>query len=155
MKNNVKYIVQAGLIAAIYTVLTLTFEFMGFGPIQFRISEVLTVLPYFTPAAVPGLFIGCLISNFMGGAHQLDIIFGSLATLVAAYASYRLRGKPHLVPFPPILVNMIVVPFILKATMGAPFWMTVITVGLGQTVACYGLGYPFMRILAKHNHIFK
>ncbi|NLP47106.1 MAG: QueT transporter family protein [Epulopiscium sp.] len=150
MKKNTKYIVQGALVAAIYIVLTLVFGFMGFGPIQFRLSEVLTILPAFTPAAIPGLFIGCLLSNLLGGAHYLDVVFGSLATLVAAYFSYCLREQKHLVPLPPVLINMIVVPIILKATMNAPFWMTVVTVGLGQVTACYGLGYPFILVLEKN-----
>ncbi len=152
MTHNTKYMVQGALIAGIYIVLTLAFGFMGFGPVQFRLSEVLTVLPYFTPAAIPGLFIGCLFSNFLGGAHQLDVIFGSLATLLAAYVSYHLRKKPYLVPLPPVVVNMIVVPIILKITANVPFWMTVFTVGLGQVAACYGLGYPFMLLLKKYGY---
>ena len=89
MNKNVKYLVKAGLIAALYVVLVLVFSFSSFGPIQFRIAEALTILPFFTSAAIPGLFIGCLIANILGGAVIWDIIFGSLATLVAAYLSDR------------------------------------------------------------------
>jgi len=148
MNKYTKFLTQAAAIAAIYVVITLTFGFMGFGPVQFRISEALTVLPYFTPAAIPGLFIGCLISNLVGSS-LLDIIFGSLATLIAAILSYKMPKK-FLVPLPPVLVNAIVVPIILKITMNAPFLMSIITVGLGQVLACYGIGYPLILLLDKN-----
>ena len=148
MNKYTKFLPQAAAIAAIYVVITLTFGFMGFGPVQFRISEALTVLPYFTPAAIPGLFIGCLISNLVGSS-LLDIIFGSLATLIAAILSYKMPKK-FLVPLPPVLVNAIVVPIILKITMNAPFLMSIVTVGLGQVLACYGIGYPLILLLDKN-----
>ncbi|NLM48768.1 MAG: QueT transporter family protein [Epulopiscium sp.] len=148
MNKYTKFLTQAAAIAAIYVVITLTFGFMGFGPVQFRISEALTVLPYFTPAAIPGLFIGCLISNLVGSS-LLDIIFGSLATLIAAILSYKMPKK-FLVPLPPVLVNAIVVPIILKITMNAPFLMSIVTVGLGQVLACYGIGYPLILLLDKN-----
>ena len=148
MNKYTKFLTQAAAIAAIYVVITLTFGFMGFGPVQFRISEALTVLPYFTPAAIPGLFIGCLISNLVGSS-LLDIIFGSLATLIAAILSYMMPKK-FLVPLPPVLVNAIVVPIILKITMNAPFLMSIVTVGLGQVLACYGIGYPLILLLDKN-----
>ena len=85
------FMVYAAAIAAIYTVLTMVFAPISFGPIQFRISEALCILPFFTPAAVPGLFIGCLLSNLLCGAAALDIIFGSLATLIGALGSWMLR----------------------------------------------------------------
>ena len=96
MKNNatnspVLTLVYGAAIAAIYVVLTMVFLPISFGPIQFRISELLCVLPYFTPAAIPGLFIGCLLANFLGGAAALDVIFGSIATLIGAVGSYLLR----------------------------------------------------------------
>lgn len=81
------FMVYAAAIAAIYTVLTMVFAPISFGPVQFRISEALCILPFFTPAAVPGLFIGCLLSNLLCGAAALDIIFGSLATLIGALGS--------------------------------------------------------------------
>jgi len=100
MNKYTKYMTQGAVIAAIYVVITWIFGFMGYGPIQFRISEALTVLPYFTLSAIPGLFIGCLISNVLIGSHQLDIILGSLATLMAAFLSYKMP-KRALVPLPP------------------------------------------------------
>ena len=91
--NTLYMLVHGALFAAIYFVLTLMFRPISFGPIQFRISEALCVLPYFTPAAVPGVFIGCLISNIMGGAMIMDVVFGSLATLIGAVGSRLRRGN--------------------------------------------------------------
>ena len=98
--SRVKQMVQGAAIAAVYVVLTMAFRPISFGPVQFRISEALCVLPYFTPAAVPGVFLGCLISNLLGGAAALDVVFGSLATLMGAVGS-RLSEKTGIwSPFP-------------------------------------------------------
>ena len=83
--TRTKYLTHAAIIAAVYVVLTIIFAPISYGQVQVRISEALTVLPYFTPAAIPGLFIGCIIANIYGGAGIIDIIFGSLATLFAAF----------------------------------------------------------------------
>ena len=85
MKNKkALFITQAAVIAALYVVLVVIFNYISFGPIQFRVAEALTILPYFTPAAIPGLFIGCILANVIGGAVIWDIIFGSIATLIGA-----------------------------------------------------------------------
>ena len=129
MKSNVKYLCDAAMIAAIYVVLNVLFMPISFGPIQCRISEALTVLPAFLPAAVPGVAVGCLIANILGGAILPDIVFGTLATLIAAVASYKLTQpmqtelyKTHkasisfrvLTVLPPIISNTIIVPLVLK-----------------------------------------
>lgn len=146
MENKTKYLASAGIIAAIYVVLVQVFAFMGFGPVQFRVAEALTILPYFTPAAIPGLFIGCLLANLLGGAMLADVVFGSLTTLAAAYLSYKLRAKRLLVGLPPVVLNALVVPFILKYAYGVPegipFMM--LTIFAGQAIAIYGLGYLLM-----------
>lgn len=149
MKNKTHFIAQAALIAALYTVLVLVFGFSSFGPVQLRVAEAMTILPYFTPAAIPGLFIGCLISNLVGGALPLDVIFGSLATLLASFLSYKLRSKKWLVPLPPIIVNTVVVGLLLKYAYGLPDALLVLMFGvfLGQTVAIYGLGMLFLKAL--------
>ena len=101
MKNkSTLFLVQAAAIGAIYVVLTLVFAPLGFGEVQIRFAEALTVLPYFTPAAIPGLFVGCIIANFLGGALPVDILFGSIATLLGAIFTYRLRGSKWLAPLP-------------------------------------------------------
>ena len=156
MQNkSLKMIVQAAIIAAIYVVLTIAFAPISYGHIQVRISEVLTVLPAFTPAAIPGLFIGCIVANIYGGAGIIDIVFGSLATLIAAVLS-RKMPKRWLVPLPPVVVNGIVIGWVLNYAFGYPLFFTMLTVALGQLVACYGLGYPLMVILEKYqDRIFK
>ena len=89
MKNKkALFITQAAVIAALYVVLVVIFNYISFGPIQFRVAEALTILPYFTPAAIPGLFIGCILANVIGGAVVWDIIFGSIATLIGAVFTY-------------------------------------------------------------------
>ena len=122
MHNKSNYIVQGALIAALYVILTIFSNLFGLasGIIQVRLSEALTVLPIFIPAAVPGLFVGCLIANVLTGCALLDIILGALATLVGAYGTLLIgRHKPHsrlgnsLASIPPILVNTLVIPPIL------------------------------------------
>ena len=157
-----RFITTAGIIAALYTVLTLLAVILGigtfsFGPIQLRISEALTILPAFTPAAIPGLFLGCLISNIVGafgfGTGLLDIIFGSLATLLAAYLSYLLRNKKWLVPLPPVIINAVVVGFILNITLNFPLAESMLSVGAGQVGACYVLGMILYYVLDKNRNI--
>ncbi len=160
MKNkNVTFLTQAAMIAAIYVVLTYVFAPFSFGEIQIRISEALTILPLFTPAAVPGLFIGCLIGNILGGAILPDIVFGSAATLIGALVTYSLRDKkPVLGPIPPIAANTVIVPFILRFGYGInlpiPFMM--LTVAIGEVISCGILGMILYTALSRYQRlIFK
>ena len=143
MKNKkALFITQAAVIAALYVVLVVIFNYISFGPIQFRVAEALTILPYFTPAAIPGLFIGCILANVIGGAVVWDIIFGSIATLIGAVFTYLLRNKSKfLAPLPPVLANTIIVPWVLKYAYGAEemVWFMAVTVGIGEILACYVL----------------
>ena len=101
MRNKkVLHLVQGAAIAAIYVVLVVVFNYWSFGPIQFRIAEALTILPFFTPAAIPGLFVGCLLANLLGGAIPADIIFGSIATLIGALLWFLWEGKPLVMAYP-------------------------------------------------------
>ena len=103
------------MIAAIYVALTYVFAPISFREIQVRIAEALTILPVFTPAAIPGLFIGCILGNMLGGAMITDIIFGSLAILIGAFFTWKLRkASPFLAPVPPIVSNTLIIPFIQK-----------------------------------------
>ena len=122
--------------------------------IQVRVSEALTILPAFTPAAIPGLVIGCLLSNTLTGCVLLDIIFGSVATLIGALGSYALRRHTWLVPIPPIVSNMIIVPFVLRFAYGATdaFPFMIATVGAGEIISCYLLGMLLYGALKKMNH---
>ena len=147
--------VQAAVIAALYTVLTMIFAPISFGPVQFRISEALCILPFFTPAAVPGLFIGCLLSNFLYGAAKLDVIFGSLATLIGALGSYWLRKNRWLVCLPPILSNVIIIPWVLRYAYGSEdlIWYAMFTVGIGEILAVGVLGNVLLSVLNRYKHV--
>lgn len=162
MKNkNVLFITQAAIIAALYVILTFLAAALGIssGVIQVRFSEALTILPLFTPAAIPGLFLGCLISNLLTGACLIDIIFGSLTTLLAAFISYKIRKYKYAVCVPPIIANTLFIPLILRFGYGMtddsiPFMM--LTVGAGEVISCGILGYILLTALYKHrNVIFK
>lgn len=155
MNKKANFIVQAGLIAAIYAVITILLAPFSYGQIQVRVSEALTILPFFTPAAIPGLFIGCLIANIFGGLGIVDIVFGSLATLVAAYLAYHLRRSVILLPLPSVLVNAVVVGIILNVLYALPLLASMLWVGLGQMIACYGLGLPLLLALKKYRHVFR
>lgn len=148
------FLTEAAVIAAIYTVLVLIFQLSSFGPVQFRVAEALTVLPYFTPAAIPGVTIGCFLSAVLSGADILDMIFGSLATLIAAIISYKLRRYKYLVPIPPIIANALVVPWILKYAYFAanPVPVMMLTVGLGELFAAGVLGTIILLALEKKKH---
>lgn len=160
MKNkNALFWTQASMIAAIYVVLTVVFAPISFSVGQVRIAEALTILPVFTPAAIPGLFVGCLIGNIIAGGVIWDIIFGSLATLIGAYFTYLLRRQnKFLAPLPPILSNTIVIPLILQYAygmkQGLPFMM--LMVGIGEVISCGILGMIVYVVLQKYkNRIFK
>ena len=157
--QSVLFLAQGAMIAAIYVVLTLVFAPFSYGEVQVRISEALTILPLFTPAAIPGLFVGCLISNILGGCVLPDIIFGSLATLIGAVGTYMLRRQnKFLAPLPPIIANVLIVPFVLRyayqVPLSIPFMM--LTVGIGEVISCGVLGMVLHTALNKYRHtIFK
>ena len=147
-------LVNAAAIAALYTLLTVCFAPISSGLIQCRVSEALCVLPYLTPSAVPGLFIGCVLANLLTGAPLPDVVFGSLATLVAALCTLRMRNRAakYLAPLPSVLVNAVVVGLLLTRVYGvdAPLWTACLYIGVGQALACYGLGLPLLSVLAPH-----
>ena len=154
--SKVLFTAQAAMIAAIYVVLTVIGASFAFGPVQVRLSEALTILPVFTPAAVPGVFLGCLISNVIAGALLPDIIFGSLATLIGAVFTWLLRNNSrYLAPLPPVTVNALIVPFVLKYAymepLPIPFMM--LTVGIGEIVSCGILGLLLHAALSRYQNI--
>ena len=155
---SVAAITQAAMIAALYVVLTFIANAFGLAnyAVQIRFSEALTILPYFTPAAVPGLFIGCLISNILTGCALPDIIFGSLATLIGALFTYRLRAYKWMAPVPPIVANMIIIPFVLLYAYGIrPLWFSFLTVTAGEIISCGILGMGLLFTLEKYkNRLF-
>ncbi len=158
-KTKTAFLTKSAMIAALYVLLTEISALLGIssGVIQFRLSEMFTVLPIFTPAAIPGVFIGCMISNIITGGVFWDVIFGSLASLLGAWGAWALRKKSvYLVPVPTILANMIIVPFVLRYAYGAegsiPFFM--LTVGLGEFVCAGILGVFLAKTLKKYKIIF-
>lgn len=142
---------HAAIIAALYIVLTTLAAGFGLasGAIQVRFSEALTVLPYFTPAAVPGLAVGCFLSNILTGCILPDVIFGTLATLLGALGSYALRKNRFLVSIPPIVSNMLIIPLILSFAYhipgGVPYFM--LTVGAGEVISCLLFGQILLSAL--------
>ena len=158
MPVGITFLTHSAIIAAAYVALTLLFAFCASGTIQVRVSEALCVLPYFTPAAIPGLAIGCLIANILTGSVLWDVVFGSLATLIGAVFSYLLRKRKWLVPIPPIVANVLIIPQVLKYVYGAseavPFLM--MTVGIGEVVSVGILGMLLLFALEKNaSKIFK
>lgn len=143
-----KTMAHVAMIAAIYAALTITLAPISYGPLQLRVAEAMTVLPYFFPAATPGLFLGCFLANLFGGYGWQDVVFGSLATLTAAMLSRRMP-HPWLVPLPPVLVNALVIGAVLHFTTGLPILLLMLEVGLGQLGSCYGLGLPLLYTIKK------
>lgn len=159
-KKNVIRLTQAAMIAAIYVVLTYFISAFGLasGAIQVRISEALTILPVFTPAAIPGLFVGCLLSNLLTGCMALDVIFGSIATLIGAVGTYLLRKTKFAFTLPPVISNAIIVPIVLKNVYGLQdaAWYLVLTVGAGEVISICILGMILKKVLWRYrNVIFK
>ncbi len=158
MKNKkVVFITHAAVIAALYVVLTYVANMLGLanGAIQVRFSEALTILPYFTPAAIPGLAVGCLLSNILTGCALYDIIFGTLATLLGAVGTYMLRRIKWLAPLPPIIANTLIIPWVLMLVYQAPgtIWYFMLTVGAGEIISCGILGMLLLFALNRYKNV--
>lgn len=152
--KETRFLAQAGLIAALYALLTVALAPISSGLVQCRVSEALCVLPWFTPAAAPGLFVGCLIANLVTGAPLYDVLFGSLATLLAALATYALRrrGAPKaLAPLPSVVLNAVIVGALLYYVYDLPVGLALamLSVAAGQAIACYALGLPLLLALER------
>ena len=152
-KFSVRDLAQGAIIAAIYALLTIFLAPISSGLVQCRVAEAMSVLPYFTFSAVPGLFIGCLLANLLTGAPIYDVLFGSLATLIAAYLTYALRNRvpKYLAPMPSVVVNALVVGWLLTSVyqVGVSFWAAAGYVAIGQAIACFALGLPLMTLLER------
>lgn len=158
MRNKkVLFTTQAAMIAALYVVLTLLANALGLAnyAVQIRFSESLTILPFFTPAAIPGLTAGCLLSNLLTGCMPLDIVFGSLATFLGAVGTWLLRKHSWMAPLPPIAANTLIVPFILAYVYqfegSVPYFM--LTVGIGEILSCGVLGMILLGVLMKYRNV--
>lgn len=158
-RKRTRFLCQAAIIASLYTVLTYLTSLLGLanGAIQLRLSEALCVLSVFTPAAIPGLTLGCLVSNLVTGCLPTDILFGTLATLLGAAGGHLLRNRPYLVPLPTVISNTVIIPFVLayayRVEEGLPFLF--LTVGIGEILSAYVLGiFLYLSLKNKHEKFF-
>ncbi len=149
----IRKIAISGMVAALYAVLTIALSPISFGPVQFRAAEALTLLPFFMPEAIPGLFIGCFLSNMAGGYGLIDILVGSTATLAAGWLTYKM---PNIwaAAVPPVLVNAVLVGTYLGILTETPVIYSVIYIGISQAVICFCLGIPLCMLIASRTEIF-
>ena len=159
MKKNFSAtsLVHGAVIAALYIILTYLANALSLasGIIQIRFSEALCILPLFTPAAIWGLFAGCLISNFLTGCVLIDVILGSIATLIGAIGTRLLKKKPLLSVLPPIIANVLIIPPVLAYVykFEGSIWYFALTVGIGEIISCGMLGLLLYKVLAKYKTI--
>ena len=140
---SVRDLTVSAVIAGLYAALTLLFAAISYGPFQFRVSEALTILPVLFPQAIPGLTLGCLLANVLGGASVWDVVFGTLATLLAAILTRKCKKNIWLAAAAPVVCNAVIVGLVLHFTLAdALLWPTIGSVGLGEAVVVYALGIP-------------
>lgn len=157
-RMNTRSLCMTAIIAALYAALTLGFQAISYGAVQFRIAEAMTLLPALFPEAVPGLAIGCLVSNLFSplGTTLYDVVFGTLATLLAALFTRRIRAGIWLRALSPVVCNAVIVGMVLTYAYGIDLlWMNMLTVGLGEAVVCYALGVPMTKLLEKQPMVKK
>ena len=149
---SVRSAAKAAVIAAIYVVLTYVFAWCANGAVQVRVAEALTILPMFTPAAIPGLAIGCMLANLLTGCALWDVAFGTLATLLGAIGTRLLRKYGFVAILPPVLANILIVPLVLHFVYGEswPVWLLMLTVGAGELISCGILGGILLVTLKKY-----
>ncbi|MBR3107017.1 MAG: QueT transporter family protein [Clostridia bacterium] len=138
-----------GCIAAVYAGLTILLQAISFSAVQVRVSEALTLLPVLFPAAIPGLTVGCFLANILSPVGWMDMVFGTLATLIAAVLTRILRKNLYLAALMPVLSNAIIIGIMLHVAFGEPLWMSMLTVGAGEALACFVLGIPLIKALEK------
>ena len=159
-RKHIRHLCEAALIAAIYVILTYLCAAIGMssGAVQLRFSEALCVLAIFTPAAVPGVALGCFMANLLTGCALWDIVFGSLASLIGMIGCRALKKHPYVALVPYALANMVIIPFVVKLVYSAPEALPLIflTVGIGEIISVFGFGIPLYLALKKHaGRIFK
>ncbi|MFO7814288.1 MAG: QueT transporter family protein [Halanaerobiales bacterium] len=147
---NTKYLTRGALIAGLYVIITYALAPFSFGPLQFRASEALTVLPILYPEAIPALFIGVFLSNIIGSLGMVDIIGGSLVTLLAAYGTYYFRGT-FLAYLSPIVLNGFLISIYLHLLFEIPYWITVVQISVSEAVVVLLLGYPLIQVLKRRH----
>ncbi|QPM69254.1 QueT transporter family protein [Atribacter laminatus] len=145
-----KKLPRMALIAALYAAFTILPPFYAFayGPIQIRVAEAFTVLPFLFPETIFGLTIGCFLANLLGQVGFLDIVFGTLITFLAALVTSKMK-KAYLAPLPPVLFNSFGVSLYLAKLFQVPYFYSVFYIMIGELIACYGIGYPILKILLK------
>jgi len=148
LKKMVRRIALAAVTAALYAGLTMALAPISFGVVQFRVAEALTLLPFIMPEAVPGLFVGCLLANFLGGFGIIDVVFGSAATLAAACLTYKMPSV-WLAAVPPVVVNALVVGGYLSFITETPLFISVFYIAAGEAGVCFLLGVPLCRLLMR------
>jgi uncharacterized membrane protein len=146
---DTRYLLRAAMIAALYTSLTYVLAPISYGPLQFRLSEALTLLPILYPEAIYGLFIGTLVANIFGGLGLWDIVGGSLATLLAAWFTYRFRMNLFAY-LSPIITNALIVGSYLSILYAMPYWFTILSIGVSEAIIVFAIGYPLIIILKKY-----
>ncbi|PNR93965.1 QueT transporter family protein [Petrotoga sp. 9PWA.NaAc.5.4] len=144
-----KRIVRSALVATLYIVLCLIFQPISFGPIQVRIAEAFTVLPFLDAAYIPGLYIGVLLANMIGGLGAWDIWFGSFLTLISAFLTWKMPNK-FLAPIPPIIINSFGVSAYVAPLYGFPYIASVLWIAIGETIATYAIGLPILLLFEKN-----
>ena len=148
MNGRVPMITRGAMIAAMYVVVTIIFQPISYGLVQVRVSEALTLLPFLWIEAVPGVFIGCLIANILGGVGLLDITLGSIATLAAAILTVYAPNK-FLAATSPVMVNAMIVGGYLSFISNNPLFLSMFYVGCGEAIACYALGLPLLNFIGS------
>ncbi|MCQ2469778.1 MAG: QueT transporter family protein [Ruminococcus sp.] len=157
-KNKVQYISHGALIAALYVALTYVSAASGLasGAVQLRLSEALTVLPLFTPAAVPGLTVGCFLANLTTGCSPWDIVGGTLATFLGAIGTYKLKNVPYAGAVPPVVSNTVIIPLLLRFAyqLDGTLPYFILTVGIGELISCGVFGTLLTAALRKNSKRF-
>lgn len=150
------FLIRAGLLASLYAVLTLVppLNSISYGPVQLRVSEMLTVLPFFFDWAPWGLYLGCVAANLGSPFFMYDVTLGALATLTAALATSKIK-RPFLAPLPPVIANSLIVGFYVAKLSNLGFWPVALNIGLGEVAVCYGMGYPLLVYIGKNHKLRK
>jgi uncharacterized membrane protein len=148
MRDKISVLTRGAVIAALYAALTLMLQPISYGFIQVRVSEALTLTPVLWPEAIPGLFVGCFIANVLGGYGPWDIFLGSAATLLAAFLTRKAKND-FLAAASPVVVNALVVGLYMSYLTDMPTFMWMLNIGFGETVSCFVLGLPLLRLLRR------
>ncbi len=148
---STRILARIAILAAVYALLTVLppFNALGYGPVQVRVAEALTVLPYVLPWAPASLYLGCILANLGSPFIMWDLTLGALGTLAAALITRRMP-RPYLAPLPAVLINALVVSSYVAPLSGLSYWPVAFYIAVGQTAACYILGYPLLLYLLRN-----